>query len=292
MPAGDYLSAPEVTGRIRRPRESATADADDACGNVDREEHSSPQKTGAVGQTLRILRFLADEPVAMGVNAISRATGIVPSSCFRILKQLREAGFAQFDNQSKCYSLGSAAVMLARRALDPANIFSLIQPGLRQFAADNDTSVCFWRRIEGDRIVLAGFLESPNPLRIHMSVGQRLPLFIGAVGRAFAGELALTDEAVVQELSRLHWQSAPDPAEYLHQVAEYRRCGYAIDENNFATGVTSVATVLRDAMGEAGFGLSAIRLSGQGSADDAHRIGQKLIALKHGLGVNWFDRGR
>lgn len=244
-------------------------------------------KVNTVGQTLALLRFLANAAAPMGVNAISRELNFAPSSCFRILKQLAEEGYAQFDERTKCYSLGSAAVMLARRSLDPRNTFSYILPSLTDFVARTQASVGFWRRIERNRIVLAGFVESPNLMRIHMSVGQRLPLFIGAVGRAFAAELGLTDEQIRQELTQLRWQSPPDYAEYCSQVHECRNTGFAVDTGNFAPGVNTVAIVLPDSMGAVNFGLSAIRITGRIDAADVQKMGEDLVELKRHLGSTW-----
>jgi DNA-binding IclR family transcriptional regulator len=242
-----------------------------------------PQKMSTVAQTIAVLRFLSTMSAPLGVNAISRELDMPASSCFRILKQLTEEGYAQFDGKTKCYSLGSAAVMLARRALDPANTFGLIQPSLAGFVAATETSLGFWRRIDRNRLVLAGFLESPHPMRIHMSIGQRLPLFIGAVGRAFASELRLSDEELEQEFSRLRWQDSPKFNDYRRQVDQYVRKGYATDTGNFAPGVTTVATILKDAMGEASFGLSAIHLSNQIESERLADVGESLVALKRKL---------
>lgn len=244
---------------------------------------TGPQKLSTVAQTLAVLRYLANMAVPMGVNAISRELDLPPSSCFRILKQLAEEGYAHFDRRTKCYSLGSAAVMLARRALDPANTFSLIQPILEKFVADTETSLCFWRKIDRNRLVLAGFLESPQPMRIHMSVGQRVPLFIGAVGRAFAAEFNLSPDELRHEFLQLRWQDPPEMQEYLRQVEEYRRVGYAIDIGNFAPGVTTVATILKDAMDEPGFGLSAIHLSNQINRLKMEEVGRALVDMRERL---------
>lgn len=248
---------------------------------------ASSQKVNTVGQTLALLRFLADATMPLGVNAISRELNFAPSSCFRILKQLAEEGYAQFDSRTKCYSLGSAAVMLARRSLDPANTFSLILPRLTDFVARTQASVGFWRRIDRDRIVLAGFVESPNPMRIHMSIGQRLPLYIGAVGRAFAAEMGLSEDEIRHELAELRWQIPPDTDEYCRQVHACRQRGYAVDEGNFAPGVTTVATVLKDTMGGLSFGLSAIRIGGQISIAEIGAIGDALVNLRRELGATW-----
>lgn len=241
---------------------------------------TAPQKMGTVAQTIALLRFLADMRAPMGVNAIARELELPASSCFRILKQLAIEGFAQFDAGTKCYSLGGGAAVLARRALDPANIFSLIQPTLSRFVGEHRSSLGFWRRIDRKRIVLAGFIESAQPMRVHMSVGQRLPMFIGAVGRAFASELELGEHDIAAAFAELRWQAPPPLDVYKRQVAEYKRLGYAIDCDQFSPGVTTVATVLKDPSGRPTFGLSAINLSNQVDADQIKALGVALVDLK------------
>lgn len=270
-------------------RVSNSVSASDEVGDS---QGQSAEKKNTVGQTIALLRFLAAAPYPLGVNAISRELNVAPSSCFRILKQLTEEGYAQFDHTNKCYSLGSAAVMLARRALDPANTFALIQPDLTKFVTETQTSLGFWRRIDGSRIVLAGFLESSHPMRIHMSVGQRLPLFIGAVGRAFAGELQLSDADIDHELSQLRWEAPPNAADYRRQVREYLRQGYSVDAGNFAPGVTAIATVLSDAVGNASFGLSAVRISSQIDTEQVLSIGGALVQLKQDIHRQWYGNAR
>lgn len=260
---------------------SASYEANDAPG-------PPTEKKNTVGQTIALLRFLAAAPYPLGVNAIARELNVAPSSCFRILKQLSEEGYAQFDCTNKCYSLGSAAVMLARRALDPANTFALIQPVLAKFVEETQTSLGFWRRIDGKRIVLAGFIESSHPMRIHMTVGQRLPLFIGAVGRAFAAELKLSDADIAHELSLLRWEAPPRADDYREQVLEYHRLGYTVDSGNFVPGVTTVGTVLTDAVGSVSFGLSAIRISSQIDEQEVLRIGAALARLRQEIHNNWY----
>lgn len=248
------------------------------------------QRSGTVSQTLALLRFLSIMPYPMGVNAIARELGMAPSSCFKILKQLSEENFAEFDPVTKLYSIGGGAVLLARGALDPANIFALIRPLFETYSQRFSAAIGFWRRIANGRIILAGYVENQGPMRIHMSVGQRLPLFIGAVGRAFAYEMRLGDAELEREFRQLRWQSPIDFATYRAQVADYGVKGYAVDQDNFAQGVSTVATVLSDAQGVPTYGVSAIRLLGRTSREDIEAMGRELTALKKEIARGWLNR--
>lgn len=235
--------------------------------------------SGTVAPTLAILRLLSETSRPMGVNAIARELGLAPSSCFKILKQLQLADFADCDRETKCYSLGSGAILLARRALDPAQAFPLLRPRLAEVGERFSIAIGFWRCIPRSRIVLAGFLEGSNPMRIHMSIGQRLPMLMGGVGRAIAAELDLSEFELRTEFSRLRWQAPVTFEEYAAQVAEARAKGYAIDRNNFAPGVTTVATAIRDVDGVIGYGVSGIMFSGQHHDETAAEIGAALIEV-------------
>ncbi|WP_197277175.1 IclR family transcriptional regulator [Sphingomonas profundi] len=236
-------------------------------------------KPSVVTTTVAVLRLLASTERPIGVNAIARELSLAPSSCFKILKHLHAEDFVDFDTLTKGYSLGSGAISLARNALDPLKAFSIVRPRLEQTASSYSMAIGFWRRVRGARIVLAGFIEGDSPMRIHMSVGQRLPMLMGAVGRAIAGELDVPEQDLREEFGRLRWQVPLTFEEYLAQVREARTQGFAVDRDNFATGVTTVAVAIRDANGAVRYGFSGIMFSGQHDAETIARAGQDFIAL-------------
>lgn len=255
----------------------------------DMEATAAVQKPSTVVQTLSILRLLATMRRPMGVNAIARELGMAPSSCFKILKQLHDEDFAQFDSDTKCYTLGGGAAILASRALDPENVFSLLHPELEKFALAHNVSIGFWRRVADNRIILMGFIETQSLMRIHMSIGQRLPMLIGAVGRAFAAELKLTREQIENEFAKLRWQMPPSMADFRQEVEVCRQRGYSVDRNNFAAGVTTVAVAFPDAQDHLRYGISAIRFSGNETDTDTatEEIGAALVALKQKIIRCW-----
>jgi DNA-binding IclR family transcriptional regulator len=233
-------------------------------------------KPGIVGSAVAVLRLLASRSEPVGVNTIARDLSMPPSSCFKILKQLQRSDFVDFDERTKCYSLGVGVIDLARRALDPLRAFSIVRPRLEAIADRRAAAVGFWRRTSGSRIVLAGFVEGSSPLRIHMSVGQRLPMLMGAVGRAIAARLQLSDEELRREFARLRWQSPPAFEQYMAEVRQVRERGFAVDRDNFASGVTSVAVAVHD------YGMSGILLSGQCAEGFIEAIGTELVEV-----ANW-----
>ena len=236
-------------------------------------------KPGTVASAMAILRLLADTEHSLGVNAIARELSLAPSSCFKILKTLLADDFVEIDRRTKGYSLGSGAITVARRALDPSRAFATIRSRLEETAQTHSIAIGLWRMLSNSRMVLIGFAEGSNQMRIHMSVGQRLPVLVGAVGRAIAARLDLTTDELREGFEALRWQTPLSFAQYVEQVERAKRLGYGFDEGNFAPGVSTVAVTIVDESGTIRYGLSGIMFSGQHNAETMEKIAHDLIDL-------------
>lgn len=215
----------------------------------------------------------------MGVNAIARELSLAPSSCFKILKQLQIEDFLDFDEHTKAYSLGSGAIMLARRALDPLQAFPIVYPRLEKSVGRFPMAIGFWRCLPRERIVLAGFVEGNSAMRIHMSAGQRLPMLMGAVGRAIAAKLEYSEFELRSAFGRLQWQTPVAFEDYAAEVAHAGERGYAVDRGNFASGVTSVAVAVGEQGGPIAYGISGILFASAETEDLIDQIGTDLIEV-------------
>ena len=246
-------------------------------------------KTGIVASVVAILRLLAEREVPLGVNPIARELALPPSSCFKILKSLQAAGFVDCDKDAKGYSIGGGAIAIARRALDPSRAFQSIRPRLEETARAYSIAIGFWRMLPEDRMVLAGFVEGTNQMRIHMSIGSRLPMFIGAVGRAVAARLALPDGELKRHFADMRWQVPMTFDAYLDQVEQARRDGYGYDAGNFSPGVNTVAVAICDETGAVRYGLSGIMFQGQHDQVTIRRIAADLVELSQWAGLRLTD---
>jgi len=251
----------------------------DPLANVSPASAKKGGKGGAMVPMLSILRLLASADSPLGVNAIARELSLAPSSCHKFLKQLHAEEFVDFDELTKRYSLGSGAIALARRALDPDQAYSIVRPRLEKAAQRFTIAGGFWRVIPQERIVLAGFVENGSAMRIRMSIGQRLPRLMGGVGRAIAAKLDLSDVELRAEFDSLRWQMPLSFEAYKAQVEEARERGFAIDYSHFAPGVVSVGAAIQDSSGAVRYGLSGIMFSGQHDEKTINRVGAELVAV-------------
>jgi DNA-binding IclR family transcriptional regulator len=237
------------------------------------------RRIGSVASAMSLLRLLSKIDQPLGVNAIARELSLPPSSCFKILKSLLLEDFVEFDVRTKNYSLGSGAISVARRALDPRRAFTTVRPLLEELAHEYTIAVGLWRLVNNSRMILIGFVEGRSQMRIHMSVGQRIPRLVGALGRSVAAQLDLAESELKAEFDTLRWQNPLPFSKYVAQVQQAKDLGYGLDEGNFAPGVTTVATAIADVFGAISYGISGIMFTGQHDSDTLGTIAHKLVAV-------------
>lgn len=245
-------------------------------------------KVTSVVHGLNILRLLARTPAPLGVTAISRALSISPSSCFNLLKTLCAEGVAEFEPAARTYHLGAGVSDLAGGGRADA-VPAQVRPRLAAMAAEYRFASGLWR-VSAGRLVLVDFVDSEMATRIHMNVGQRLPMLIGAMGRCVAAHTALTGSQLDDAFNKLRWARAPGRERYRREVGHARRHGWALDDGDFMRGVCTIAAPVLDRTETARYCIANTFFQGEHDAALIARMGamtaqcaSEVSALIYGL---------
>lgn len=244
---------------------------------------------GSVVQALRIVRHLADAAQPEGVNAIARRLAISPSSCFNLLKTLVVEEFLRFDESSKTYSIGPALSRLARRADDADAALLIARPQMEAIAAQFRLASGLWR-LSSDRLVLVAFANSELATRLHMTLGQRLPKLVGAIGRCVAAHATMPDKAFAEEFVSLRWERAPSFARYRKEIAAVQERGWAFDDGDFMRGLATIAAPILDADGVVRYCIANTLFQGQHGDRLVRQIGQATAGLACNLAERLYGR--
>lgn len=240
-------------------------------------ESSPPEKlVGALSSGLRILRYLASADTPTGVTRIARDLGINASTCFNLLKTLVHEGLAIFDEDTKTYAIGLGMVELAKGALEQASYVRLLRPHLQELARRHRVTTTLWQRSTKGRVVLVDLVESSSTMRVHMSIGQRLPMYLAALGRCMAAYSSLPPDELRTELSAIRWENGPSFEAYMRDVEQVKRIGYASDVDNYVSGITTVSSPILDSQRSALMALSAVGFSAQFSKIGVESLGEDL----------------
>jgi IclR family acetate operon transcriptional repressor len=214
-------------------------------------------RTGAqaVERAVAILQAF-DGPADLGVSEIAERVGLRVPTAHRIVRALVAGGLLGQDATTDRYHLGVTTAVLGQLALDRLG-FSAAVPDLERLAETTGEAVNLGVRVASDVMVVL-HVPSSQPLRFEQRPGTRVPLHVSAMGKvllAYGGLEAVEGE----KLARFTARSITSRARLDKELAEVRRAGYAINDEERNVGVRAVAVPLLDANGAA---IAAVALQG------------------------------
>lgn len=198
----------------------------------------------AVSRAIAVLKLLGRSPEPMGVNAIARELGVVPSSCLHILRALAEDALVQVHPRTKHYSLGLGLLPLTQGMLRRNQFAKLVQPELEALAAKHRVSAAGVELDGADHMVVLATAQPTMPVAIEVALGSRLPALVSATGRCIAANSGLPERELKKKFSAVKWASPPSFATWLKDVEEARKEGVAQDIGNYMKGFTVVAAAV------------------------------------------------
>ncbi|MGF7162844.1 DNA-binding IclR family transcriptional regulator [Rhodoligotrophos appendicifer] len=247
----------------KRSKDAQSAGTERPAARVDGEASPAAKVVGAVSSAVKILRYLSRSPDPVGVTRIAKDLKLNPSTCFNILRTLAGDDFVAFDPAAKTYVISWGVMDLARGATALRGDISSVQPVMERIALDHGVTVTLWQPISQNRKVLILSAHTRNAMRIQMSVGQRLPILIGATGRVMAAFSTLSRADIRKRFDEIRWDRPISFEDFLQQVRETAEQGWSIDDGNFAAGTVSVAVPILNDAGTATMAVTATMFAGQ-----------------------------
>ena len=151
----------------------------------------SSAKAGGVAAVDRALLLLAAFRVgdrSLSLMELAGRAGLVKSTALRLLASLIHFGLVQKLDDGR-YALGSEIARLQSIYTSSFALEAMVMPALRELVDRTRESAVYHVR-QGDMRLCLYRVESPQPVRDHVQVGELVPLDRGAGGRvltAFAG---------------------------------------------------------------------------------------------------------
>ncbi|MCI4592364.1 IclR family transcriptional regulator [Sphingobium sp. BYY-5] len=198
-------------------------------------------KAPAIARAAAILRLLGRSERPLGVQAIAKELGLVPSTCLYVLRALVEEELVSFDPDTKRYALEAGVLTLARHWLrrDPFN--DLAQPLLDRLAQRFGLTMLGVQAMGLDHMIVVAMAQSSSGFQLSTQVGSRFPALISATGRCIAAFGDYPEEELRRRFDQLRWDDPPPFADWMEQLCQTRAQGFAIDEGQYIAGATVVA---------------------------------------------------
>lgn len=209
---------------------------------------------------LEILEDLAAHPSGAGVTELARRLGQDKSQVSRLLATLGELGYVERDSESRRYAAGAGLVLLSSRLLRSLDVRAQSHVAMRDLAEATGESVHL-AVLLGDAVVTIDLIETLQPFRVEPRIGTRDPIHCTAIGKAILAFLPADQRAHLVEgpLTRFTSRTIVDGGALERDLDAVRRRGYAVDDEEFTSGVRCIAAPVFDSDGNvvASLGISA-----------------------------------
>lgn len=207
----------------------------------------------SVTRALVLLETLAEDGSGWRLTELARHTGLSPSTAHRLLTTLQQRRFVQYDPQRQLWSVGQQAFSVGAAFGQRQALVAPVLPHLRNLRDLTHETANFGILDDGEIVVMAQ-AESREIVRAIARTGGRASLVGSAMGKAVLSAYSQGDADPII--------AVPDrsKAERLRaQIAQAKRDGYAIDNQEDSKGITCVASPVTNASGDV---VGAISVSG------------------------------
>lgn len=208
------------------------------------------QSVRAVERALDILLCFSMAKPTLSLTEIAEQVGMHKSTIHRLLATLESKHFITRDKISGMYQLGFLFVELSSIMLHNLNISRWALPYLEQLSKQSGETVDL-AVLNNGHVVYLQVVESSQRVKIAAAVGEQLPAFCTASGKAFLAYLPeeYTRRTLNQELTKYTEYTVVSPDDLMKDIRETRKRGFAISEQEYEKDIHAVAAPIMDAEG-------------------------------------------
>ncbi|MBO5372918.1 MAG: IclR family transcriptional regulator [Lachnospiraceae bacterium] len=233
----------------------------------------------------KILELLADKG-DMGLLELSQELNLNKSTVHRMLSSLIYMGYAKQNEDTQKYSLSFKLVTLAGQLLERTNILPIARPYLEELSLLSGETVHLVQR-EGNHILYIDKVESTTgSIRMVSHVGMVHPMYCSGVGKAIMS--TMTEEEIIQIwnesiIEKKTEHTITDFEEFKEVLANIRKQGYALDNEENELGVRCIAACIYDYHKNVKYAFSISGPTNRMTTEHVEQLSQDVLAVQKKL---------
>lgn len=233
------------------PNAAANATNGGATGANGGNGRADNYRVEALAKGLRILGLFADHRGPLRLSDLTELADLPMPTVYRLTHTLIEDGYLERlpDGQLRT---GPAVLKLAFSALQGLDIAEVAAAPLHNLARTTGQTVNLGV-LRGDRVVYLERLRNSDLVTANLQVGSTAPAYCTSMGKLL---LALTPGALSVDFDERQMgighgpKAARNRLELERMLAKVRKDGWAVQDQEFAPGLRSVAGPVRNAAGQ------------------------------------------
>lgn len=201
----------------------------------------------SVERALQILESFSEDNAERGVSEIAQSVDLHKATTFRIVTTLVNFGYLERTPDGQRYRLGMRLASLGCNVIQRMDVrreaLHYMQRLVEQWGESVDLSV-----FEQNDVFFVEAIQGNHALTFAAATVRHLPLHCTASGKVFLAFLPpdKLDSVLTQPLSAYTDNTTTSPEKLREQLAEVRRSGYSIDNEEFEVGVYAIAAPIRN----------------------------------------------
>ena len=198
----------------------------------------------SINRACQILKLVAENKGGLKYLEIAKALKIPSSSLSGILPGLTRERFLSLDPSTKRYLLGPEILLLAGNYLDNLDIVEICKPVLRKLMENSGESAALSLQVGYEFITMAR-VDSPQPLRPILQIGERRPLYATASGKAmlaFMPDHELEKYFASVDLTAFTSKTITDPKVLRRRLEKIRASYISYNRKELSDHIIAMAT--------------------------------------------------
>ncbi|WP_028221910.1 IclR family transcriptional regulator [Paraburkholderia oxyphila] len=205
-----------------------------------------------LAKSLDVLQQFVNAGSDLGVTEIAQRTGIDKVIVHRILKTYAEYDFVAQNPTTRRYRLSNAILALAAAQQNSFPPLEAARPHLLQLWKSTSETIHFTVGRSDEMVVLQVY-ESPLPNRVAADLGEHVPMYCTAAGKAWLARLpeaALDDYLARVKLVARTPNTLIERDALLAELERTRERGYAQDMEEYEPHLHALAAPIVNSRGE------------------------------------------
>lgn len=221
---------------------------------------AEPGSVRAVTRALDLLIELSKWDRPAGLSELARRVELHPSTAMRLLDSLKSRRFVH-QTADRSYVPGAALFELGSAFLRNVSIWSQAGQLADQLAERTGESASVGV-LDSSQVLYIAIARGQQSLGMATAPGTRHPAYCTALGKAILADMP--GDAVLRVLHadppvRMTPNTLVNPVELQRDLAQIRRRGYSVDDEERTPGLVCIGAAIRDHMGDP---VGALSISG------------------------------
>lgn len=193
-----------------------------------------------------LIELIADKGEFFSLQSLVAETGLPKPTVHRMLQQLEKADLVVRQSDSRHYGSGRRLRNLAESILLNATQYGATHAALRHLVTATGES-CNLTALSGDEVIYLDRIDTPEPLRIYLRPGSRVPAHASASGKMILSQMGTRQRRKLLANSPLRACTPRTITDLDALEDELRRTtdrGWALDNEEFLPGLVCVAMLI------------------------------------------------